>query len=404
MTSVAAGLTPRFDVFDPALLDDPYPTYAEVRRRSAVCRAGPATFAVTRYAEVAALLRDPRLGHRLPGRDALVARLPDSTRLNGELSRIVSGLDPPEHGRVRRLLAKAVSPSVVSQARAPMVAAVDRILAAAVDRGRVDAVTDVALPLQTAVACDLLGVPLPDRETVSEQAMRLGRAIILVPFVTPERGNGETEARWLRGYVRGLVAARRRAPGDDLISRLVAARHGEERLTEDELVDNAVFLFFAGFESSVHLVAGGCVALAGAPEQFDRLRADPALAPLAVEEILRYDAPLQWISRMTAEPVTAGDHQIKAGRVVLLLLGSANRDERQFTDPDRLDIGRHPNPHLAFGGGVHHCLGLNLARALGGIVFSRLPASCRGIAMAGPVVRRRHPNLRGYASAPIVLS
>src|SRR5262249_40411448 len=135
-----------------------------------------------------------------------------------------------------------------------------------------------------------------------------------------------------------------------------------------------------------------------------RLRGDHTLAPYAVEEILRFDAPLQWISRMTAAPVEVGGQAIKPGRVVLLMLGSANRDERQFSDPDRLDIGRHPNQHLAFGGGIHTCLGVGLARASGAVLFDRLATLCGTLSAAGPVVRRPHPNLRGYASAPVELA
>lgn len=391
-------------MFDQALLENPYPVYRRLRDAAAVCRAGLATVAIPRYADVAELLRHPGLGHQLPGRESLAARLPGGGFRNTELSRIVSALDPPGHSRVRRLLARAVSPEVVSTARRTAQEIAAALIGAAVDRGQADAVTDLALPLQIAFASHLLGIPETDRDEVSRQALELGRAIIMVPFVTQERGNGETQARWMRHYLAALLDSRRRAPGDDVISRLARARHNGAGLSEDELIDNAVFLFFAGFESSVHLMAGGCAALSQAPAQFARLRSDPALVPLAVEEILRYDAPLQWVSRMTGTPVTVSGQEVKAGRVVLLMLGSANRDERQFAGPDQLDVTRQPNAHLSFGGGIHHCLGVSIARMVGAVFFRLLADRCADLAPAAPPVRRHHPNLRSYASVPLVLT
>jgi cytochrome P450 len=360
--------------------------------------------AIPRYADVAELLRHPGLGHQMPGRESLAARLPGEGFRNTELSRIVSALDPPAHGRVRRLLARAVSPEVVTAARRQAEAPAAALVQAAVGRGHADAVTDLALPLQVAFAGGLLGIPEADRDEVSRQALELGRAIIMVPFVTRDRGTGEAQARWMRQYLADLLDARRKAPGGDVISRLARARHDGHWLTEDELIDNAVFLFFAGFESSVHLMAGGCAALAQAPGQFARLRSSPELVPATVEEVLRYDAPLQWISRMTGVPVTIQGHEVKAGRVVLLMLGSANRDERQFAAPDQLDVGRQPNSHLSFGGGIHHCLGVSVARMLGCVFFSQLAERCADLTLAAPPVRRHHPNLRSYASVPLALT
>jgi cytochrome P450 len=258
--------------------------------------------------------------------------------------------------------------------------------------------------LQLLIASDLLGIPEPDRAEVSRYAMDLGRAIILVPFVTPERGNGDAEAGWLRRYVAALLPGRRRAGGDDVISAMLRAEHDGQRLTDDEVIDNAVFLLFAGFETSIHLIAGACAALLAFPDQLARLRADRSLIPTAVEEILRYDAPLQWVSRMPSEPVEVDGRVLKPGRVALLMLGSANHDGRQFTEPARLDVGRQPNPHLSFGGGPHHCLGVLLARAQGAIVLGTLLDRCAVIEPAGAPVRRLHPNIRGYASVPMMVS
>ncbi len=401
MVSVTSVLPPKFDVFDPRLHEDPYPVYARLRSASPVCRAGPASLAIPRYHEVSALLRDPRLGHRMPGRDLLLSRLPEDARPNTELTTIVSSLDTTQHLRVRRLLARAMTPQFVARIRRQARPAVAALMADALAAGVFDAVADLALPLVTAVACDMLGVAAQDRAEVTTQAVALGRAIILAPFVTPERGNGAREARWMRAYAWRLIEERRADPDDGLVSRLIAARHEGDRLSDRELVDNVVFLFFAGFESTVHVIAGGTRALAERPDQYALLRADPTLAAGAVEEVLRLDAPLQWVSRMTAEPVEVGDRVVRAGRVLLLLLGSANRDERQFAAADRLDVTRDPNPQLGFGAGVHRCLGVNLARAIGSLVFEQLAGAAHELAVAGPARRRRHPNLRGYLSAPI---
>lgn len=405
MTAACSLLPPRFDVFELGYQEDPYPTYAKLRAAGALCRGGPATWAVSRYAQVAALLRDPRLGHAEPPLlGGGIARMMAALQPPSELYNLISGLDAPEHTRVRRLMVKSLTPSMVNRLRYRISTHAGAVLSQAFERGgEVDAVTDLAVPLQLAVAGDLLGIPEVDRAEVMRHAMDLGRAIIMVPFVTPHRGNGDAEARWLRSYVATLLAERRAKPGYDVISGMLAAEHSGQRLTDDEVIDNAVFLLFAGFETSIHVVAGGCAALLAFPDQLTRLRADRSLVPRAVEEILRHDAPLQWISRVPSEAIEIDGRTINPGRVLLLLLGSANHDERQFTDPERLDVGRDPNPHLSFGGGSHHCLGVLLARAQGTLVFTMLLDRCASIRPAGTPVRQLHPNIRGYSSVPIEL-
>jgi cytochrome P450 len=401
---VASGLPPRFDVLDAASVTDPYLTYAKLRQESALCRSGPATWAVTRYTEVAALLRDPRLGHQAEDQQTdMVSRLPNSVQPNTELPSLASGLDPPAHTRIRRLMAKALNAAVLHRLNEAIVPVADRLVTRAVEQGRLDVVADLAMPMQLAIACDLLGVPPEDRHEVARQGMDLGRAIIVIPFVTAERGNGTAEAKWLRDYMASLVAKRRRARRHDLISHLIDARDGDGRLTDDEIIDSAVFFLFAGFETSIHLVAGGCATLLRFPGQLARLRADRSLVPTAVEEILRFDAPLQWISRMLLAPVEIAGRTLRPGRVLLLLLASANRDERQFTDADGLDVGRHPNHHLSFGGGIHHCLGVAMARAQGAVFLDLMLTRWAVVEPAGDPVMRTNPNVRGYVTVPITV-
>ncbi|WP_199434065.1 cytochrome P450 [Qaidamihabitans albus] len=399
---VTSGLPPKFDALDPELLIDPYPLYRRLRDESPLCRGGPATWAVTRYADVAALLRDPRVGHAFPEELGRPDRLL-GTRPNFELPTVVSAIEPPAHTRIRAALSQALTPPVVRGMTALIERTVDELLDTALQRGEFDAVTELAFPLQVAMTCTLVGVPEEDRAEVTRHGVALGRSLILFPFVSPELGDGVPEARWLRDYVAGLVAQRRRRPEDDLVSTLVttAGRTGE--LSTDEIVDNVVFLFFAGFETSIHLLASGLSALLSFPDQLARLRADPSLMTTAVEELARYDAPIQWIVRVTSEPVEAAGRTVRAGRMLLLLLASANRDDRQFADPDRVDIGRRPNGQLSFGSGIHRCMGLHLGRAQAAASLRGLLRRCAELEAAGPPVVRPHPNLRGYAAVPVAV-
>lgn len=408
-------IPPKFDVFDPDLLDDPYPTYARLRSVSPLCRGGPATWGITRYAEVAALLRDPRLGHGMPvgfkppivpvqraGGDIMRQAL-EAVRPNVELPNLVSALDPPQHTRLRWLLSRVINPPLVRGLQTLIGTTANELITEILDRREADVVSDLALPLQTRVMCDLLGIPPSDRAQVAAKAAELGRAIILLPFATAEHGNGEQEARWLKAYVSNLVRERRIAPGDDLISAAIKCGDGTDHLAEHEIVDNVVFLFFAGFETTMHLTVGGFLELLRHPDQLALLRDDRSLIATAIEEILRYDPPLQWVTRVTRQPVEVAGRTIRAGRIVLLLLASANRDGRLYDEPDQLNVTRRPNPHLSFGGGVHHCLGVMLARAQATAVFDQLITRCRSLELAGSPIRRHHPIVRSYASVPITV-
>lgn len=393
-------LLPRFDAFDPQVLDDPYPVYERLRAAGPLCRGGPATWVVTHHTEVTALLRDRRLGHRFPDgfRTPFAAPGGEANRL---LQHIVSSLDPPVHTRVRRAVGRALSPAVVRDLRARLVAQVGALLDGVAQRDGWDAVTDLALPLQIAVGCDLVGVPERDRAEVWPRAVAIGRAFI--PMAPAAGAGGRADdgsAAWLAAYVRNLLERRRREPADDVVSRLLAGA-GDDRLSDDEIVDNVVFLFFAGFETAMYLISSGLAVLAAHPDQYARLRADRAIVPSAVEEIVRWDAPIQSMARMVQEPIEIGGRPVRPGRALLLLIGAANHDERVFAAPGRFDVARHPNPHVAFGGGAHHCLGVLLARQQGAAVLGAVADRFSALEPAGPAVRRPHPNLRGYQSVPL---
>jgi cytochrome P450 len=370
-------------------------------------RGGPGQWVVPRYAEVSALLRDQRLGqfrfadaYRLFTKHSLQHSLGDGPATQF-IQRIVVGQDQPEHARLRRSLTHVLVPQVTPRLRAHIDEIVDRFLDPVLDRGSADFVRDVALPVPLTVLCDLLDIPPEDREDLASQALNLNR--IFAPMIAEEdRVVADAAVQWLRRYMLNLLVARRPAPGGDLLSRLLDAE-GANALTEEELVDNAVFLFFAGFETSMNLLASGCALLAQHRQAFERLRAEPALLPGAIDEFARYDAPTQLTARLALEALEIDGQSVSKGRVVLLMLASANRDERQFSCPDQLDIGRSPNPHVSFGSGIHYCLGAGLARMEGVAFLERLIERCAVIECSGEPRRTRGATIRPYTSLPVAV-
>jgi cytochrome P450 len=396
------ALPPKFDALDPAVLQDPYPTYAELRAAGPLCRGGPGTWMVTRYAEVTRLFEHPALANRLPAEES-GGRSIFGAGPAGELAgRMLSGLEPPEHTVVRRLLGSALGPRPARALRPAVAACADELVDAALERGGFDAVDDLAFPLQAAVVSRLLDLSREDRAEVWPAALELGRAFI--PYRIPEPGQlrlaDDVTAR-LRGRLRGLLARRRDHPGDDLVSGL-AAEVERGNLTAELAVDNLVFLCFAGFETTMNVIGTMCALLPRHPDQWDRLRAEPDLVPTAVDEFLRYDSPAQYTVRLTRDVLEVGDRTIRPGRMVLLMMGSANRDERQFRDPDRLDLARHPNPHVSFGGGHHHCVGWAVGRSVCEVLLDRLRARVRDLEPGGEPVRLPHPNFRAFRSVPVL--
>ncbi|MGH3189862.1 MAG: cytochrome P450 [Streptosporangiaceae bacterium] len=389
----------KFDALEPAVLDDPYPVYADLRAAGRVCPGGPAQWVVTRYADVEPLLRDNRLSSEFPAEYHRFAL--GSGPASAFLKRIILTRDPPDHIRLRRLMGKAFSAGYVRTLGDHIRDSVDRLLASAMDTGRLDAVGDLGFPLPVLVISDLLGIPPADRDEVWPRAADLAKALGTIAPTAEERACADEAVVWLREYLGELLEYRRAAPGDDQLSRMIAVEENGQRLSDDDILDNAVFLFFAGFETTRGMISNGCAELLLHPDQTARLREDPALIPTAVEEFVRYDSPIQWVARIAREPIAIGDHTVRRGRVVMLLLGSANRDERRFPSPDRFDVGRTPNPHVGFGGGFHHCLGRALARAEGRVLFSQLLNRFAAIEPAGTPVRRPHPTIRCYAAVPM---
>ncbi|MBB4893187.1 cytochrome P450 [Streptomyces olivoverticillatus] len=340
------------------LTTDPYGTYARLREAGPVHRitgpGGAPAWLVTRYDDVRRALADPRLSldrrHALPGNYSGFALPPalDANLLN---------MDPPDHTRVRRLVAKAFTPGRVDKLRAPVRKLADELLDAVEPEGRADLLAVYAGPLPITVICDLLGVPQEDRRDFRTWTDAL---------ITPDRERPHLMKEAVVGMMRfytGLIDSKRAAPGDDLLSDLIAVQEDGDALSDDELTSLAFLILFAGYENTVHLIANAVLALLDHPELLRELRTNPDGLAAAVEELNRWDGPSPLaIRRFPLEDVEIGGVRIPAGETVLLSLASANRDPGHFADPDRLDLGRDRSGHLALGHGIHYCLGAPLAR------------------------------------------
>lgn len=401
-------LPAKFDPLDPAVLDDPYPAYARVRAAGRVCRFGPASWGVTRHADVAALLRDRRLGNTFPDDNPQFRMAEDVAR--DVFRRIMPTRAADDHGRLHQHMVRAFSPGVARRTRDRVGELVDHLLGPGLDARRLDAVADLAFPVAATVVFELMG--LPARRTRTEvwpRAAALGRAF--TPFLpeadrATERAAADEALTWFRGYVRDLLLARRPDPAGDLLARMLASADpsAAPEAALEEIIDNVAFLAFTGYETTMNMVCTGCVALARRKDEWRRLRAEPSLSATAAEEFVRFDAPIQYTARLALEPIRIGERTIRAGRSVFLLLGSANRDEDAFPDPDRIDVGRSPNPHVGFGGGVRGCLGAALARVEGSAIFERLATRIADLDLAAPPVREPSALFRTYASIPLAVT
>ena len=272
MTSVVPALPPKFDARDPAVVADPYPAYRRLRAAGPLCRMGPASFGVTKYVDVARLVRDPRLRSEFP--EAYHRMSTGAGEASEFFGQIILYRDPPEHTRLRRLIGKAFSPSLVRRFQPTIEAMVDRLLAPAAETGRFDAVADLAFPLPVMVVCALMGIPASDYDLIRPHALDLNKAFAaIVP--AEDRAAADRAVVWLRDYLGTALAQRRAHPGEDLLSRMLAAQDSGATLSHEEIVDNAAFSFFAGFETTTNLIATGCAALLAHPDQLALLRADP---------------------------------------------------------------------------------------------------------------------------------
>ncbi|GHF67822.1 cytochrome P450 [Streptomyces mashuensis] len=391
-----------FDPWDPAFAADPYPGYARLRAAGRVHWFEPTRqWLVPHHADVSALLRDRRLGrtyrHRFSheefGRTPPPAAHEPFHTLNDHG---LLDLEPPDHTRIRRLVAQAFTPRTVERL-APAVARtatelVDGLLA----DGGGDLVSALAEPLPVTVIAEMLGIPPSDRRLLRPWSADICGMYELGPGEEAAR-RAVRAAREFSAYLRDLVAERRRHPGDDLVSALIAAHDAGDRLTEQEMVSTCALLLNAGHEATVHTLGNGWWALFRHPEQLAALRADPGLLPRAVEELLRHDTPLHLFERWVLEDIEIAGTPVPRGSEVALLLGSANHDPAVFTDPARLDLTRTDNPHLSFGAGIHYCLGAPLARLELVTAFGELLRRAPGLRPVADPVRRPGYVIRGLS-------
>lgn len=376
--TMSAAALAAFDPASPGFIADPYPVLAELRAAGPIHRHEPTNlWLVTRHADVNAILRDARrFGRSYLHRatHAEMGRSPEPTWQAPFWHVVRDGMldrEPPDHTRLRALASRAFTPRTVESLRPRIQAIVDGLLDRALASESFDLLADFAEPLPVAVIAELLGIPEADRHHLRPWSADICLMYELnASEVSQRRAVRASEA--FSEYLRALVAERRRRPGGDLISTLAQVAEAGDRLSEDEVLGTCVLLLNAGHEASVNGAGNGWWTLLRHPEALAWLAADPARVPAAIEELLRFDTPLPLFERWVLEDTELCGVRLPRGAELGLLFASANRDERVFAAADRLDLGREPNPHLAFGAGIHFCLGAPLARLELQIAFETL--------------------------------
>lgn len=375
---------------------DPYPCYRFLRQRAPVLRTGFGPLVLSRYDDCLVALRHPRLGRGTALRaSGEAAALPFATAGAGgaeeaELRQQFMGgqgnnmlfADPPDHTRLRQLAGRAFTPQRVNALRPAVLAMADGFIDDLLGAGDADVMALLAFPLPVTVIGELLGVPPADRGAF--QPLVRASVAALDPFADPGSLRAAVDAvQEMRSYFFELLAERRRRPAADLLSALAQARDRGDALDDDEVVATAILLFGAGFETTTNLIGNGLLALLQHPDQLQRWRRDPSLSAGAVEELLRWDSPVQLNMRTALEDAEVAGERLARGDTVVVLQGSANRDPERFTEAESFDVGRIDNAPLSFGMGIHHCLGAGLARMEGAVVFERLLQRCRRIELHG---------------------
>ena len=394
-------MTFHFNPMDPDFVADPYPTYHRLRTEDPVHHSPLGFWVLTRYEDVVASLRDPRFAKE-PMIVAVAARLGVEPQTIG-----ISMLDrdPPDHTRLRSLASKAFTPRAVERLRPRVQEIVDGLLDQAERARGMDLIEEFAYPLPVNVICEMLGIPVEDHEQFKGWSLDLARGLdsSIVGRDSEIAKRSRTAREGITTYIRGLIKERRTSPrGDDLLSALIAAEEAGDKLSEPELVAMSILLLVAGHETTVNLIGNGMLALLRHPDQLQLLRERPELIGSAIEELLRYDGPVQRTARTPTEDVTIGGCTIPKDEIVMPFIGAADRDPAQFPDPDRLDITRTENRHIAFGLGIHFCLGAPLARLEGQIAINTLLKRMPKLALA--VDRPEHRlslTLRGLTALPV---
>lgn len=422
VTSAVVGF-----VASPRVRSHPQPAYRALRRLDPTHESPIGIWVLSRHREVHAALRNPQLGSDEMKADLAAIKLGPFRRLVGSTAReavddpaafktrpasgafaksfreLMLFRDPPDHTRLRSLVSKAFTPRAVAALEDRVTGLTHRRLDGIEWKGGTDFLADFAYPVPALAICELMGAPSSDHELIMRNAPTLATRLDPSPMRSPAViAAADRAAEELTRYLDGLIAQRRRDPGDDILSALIAAEDEGDQLSHDELVATAMLLLIAGHETTANLLGNSLLALLRHPEQWRRLRQDPGLDRSAVEELVRYDGPIQMTERITLDDAQVGDAFIPKGRIAILCLAAANRDPEVFDHPDDLDIGRDPNPHLGFGGGAHYCVGAALARMETRIALRAIAQRLPNLAVSTDRLKWRSSfTIRGLRELPL---
>ena len=409
MSSEASNLSPPAPVasddpwaganpLDPAFRSDPHPFLARLRETHPVHLTPVGIWRLTRHADVERLLRDVPTGVRMADGGSMN---PNPVPGGGGPSEFMLQQDPPNHTRLRKLVSRAFTPNAVARMRAHVQEIVTRQLDRVAPAGRMDLIADLALPVPATVICEMMDVPIADRDRFTgwtADATHLLASVFSPPEVI---ARGVAAVEGLRAYFEALISERRARLGDDLLSELIRAEEAGDRLSTSELISQSIGLLIAGFETTIGLIGNGVLALLRHPDQLAKLRANPELIANAVEECLRYDGPIILTVRYLREDTEFGGQVIPKDAMVWAMLAAAHRDPAVFPDPDRFDITRQGNPHLAFGGGIHYCLGAHLARMEAQVAIGSLVARFADLALESEELEWGRSLFRVLGSLPL---
>jgi cytochrome P450 len=402
MTGNARELAESFDLerLTPEFYTDPYPTYRALRDNAPVKRLPNGSYFLTRYDDLVTAYKSTK-AFSSDKKKEFLPKYGDSPLYEHHTTSLVFN-DPPAHTRVRRLIMGALSPRAIASMEPDLIRLIDGLLDAIAAKGKVELIEDFASAIPVEVIGNLLDVPHDERGPLRDWSLAILGA--LEPVISAEQfARGNKAVKEFLAYLETLVERRRAKPGDpshDVLTRLIQGEENGERLSAKELLHNCIFLLNAGHETTTNLIGNGLVTLLHYPEEKQRLIAQPDLIKTAVEEMLRYESSNQLGNRMIVEEVELGGIKMPAGTPVTLCIGAANRDPAQFPDPERFDVARTPNRHLAFGTGAHQCAGMALARLEGAIAISRFLARFPNYALAGEPTRGGRVRFRGFLSVP----
>ena len=409
MTEAAAEAEPvAFNPFEPGFFDDPYRQYAALRERDPVHRSPLEVWVLFRYDDIVRTLRDASLSVQIDNANPTARMQMFAEQAPGEVERgahSILNIDPPDHTRLRRLVSKAFTPKMVHELRPRIQALVDDALDTMAARGEADVIGDLAFPLPFTVISEMLGMPDGNRDEVRGWSHALTKT--LDPILTPEEVQAALSAADnMQAHVQEVLAWKREHPADDLLTGLLAAEDEGDRLSELELLDQVLLLYVAGHETTVNLIGNATLALLRHPDQLARLRSDPELDAGAVEELLRYDSPVQFSRRITTTGLDVDGTAVPAGTFILTCLGSANHDEARWgPTADELDLTRADvGQHMSFGNGIHHCLGSSLARTEAQVAIGTLVRRFPDLTLAGEPERNGRVVLRGLEALPVTVA